>query len=130
MARYRTIAHKQVTKVRSLKHHDIDQMLERPSKSHNNGNIASYFPRELRSLLNALDYHAEPLYIGKKTPLCNRGYKWEVHVVLYEKPRGIGERNVCRVHHASALRATFTTGILDATCQTLMVLQHQESAIL
>jgi hypothetical protein len=51
-------------------------------------------------------------------------------VVLYEKPRGIEERRVCLVHHASALRATFTADIHDAARQALMVLRHQESAIL
>jgi hypothetical protein len=66
-------------------------MFEMPLESHNDGKTLGYFPRELRSLLNALDYHDEPLYAGKKTPLRNRGYKWEVHVVLYEKTKGIRE---------------------------------------
>jgi hypothetical protein len=70
-------------------------MLERPSESHNDWKIAGYFMRELRSLLNTHNYHAEPLYIDKKIPLRSKGYKWEVHVVLYEKPRGTGE---CHVH--------------------------------
>jgi hypothetical protein len=70
-------------------------MLDRPSKSHNEGRTAGYFPRELRSLLHTLDYHAEYLYVSKKTPLRSRGYKWEVHVVLYGKPRGTGEHHVC-----------------------------------
>jgi hypothetical protein len=105
-------------------------MLERPSESHDDGKTAGYFPREMRSLLNTLDYHAEPLYIGKKTPPHNRGYKWEVHVVLYEKPRGTGECHVHRVHHASTPRATFTAGIRDATHQVLMVLWHQEYVVL
>jgi hypothetical protein len=84
----------------------------------------------LRSLLNALDYHAKPLYISKKTPLCNKDYKWEVHVVLYEKLRGTREHHVCRVHHASAPRATFMVGIHDAAYQSLMILRHQEFAVL
>jgi predicted trehalose synthase len=44
-------------------------MLERPSESHDDRRTAGYFLRDLRALLRTLDYHAEPLYIGKKTPL-------------------------------------------------------------
>jgi hypothetical protein len=99
-------------------------MLERPLESHDDGRTTGYFLRELRSLLRTLDYHAESLYVGKKTPLRSKGYKWEVHVVLYEKPRGTGECHVRRVHHASALRATFEVGIRDAAHQALMILRH------
>jgi hypothetical protein len=80
MVRCKTTALKLVMNVRSPKHAKIGWVLERPLKSHNKGNTAGYFPRKLRSLLNALDYHDESLYIGKKTPLCNGCYKWEVHV--------------------------------------------------
>jgi hypothetical protein len=97
-------------------------MLERPLESHDNGRIAGYFLRELRSLVRTLDYHAEPLYVGKKTPMRSKGYNWDVHVVLCEKPRGTGERRVCRVHHASAPRVTFTAGIHDAAREAWMVL--------
>jgi hypothetical protein len=78
MAHCKTTTCKQVTKVRSSRHPDIDWMLERSSKSHNDGKTVGYFSRELRSLLHTPDYHAEPLYINKKTPLCSKGYKWEV----------------------------------------------------
>jgi hypothetical protein len=88
MARCKTTAHKQVMKVRSSKHPKIDWMLERPSESRNNKKTIDYFPRELRSLLNALNYHIKPLYVGRNNPLRNKGYKWEVHMVLYEKTRG------------------------------------------
>jgi hypothetical protein len=130
MARCRTTPRKQVMRVQTRRHPKIDWLLERPSESHDDGRKAGYLSRELRSLLRTLDYHAEPLYVGKKTPLCNKGYKWEVYVVLYEKPRGTEERRVCRVLHASALRATFTVGIHDAAHRALMVLCHQESAVL
>jgi hypothetical protein len=86
---------KQVTKVWSSKHPEIDWMLERPLESHNDGKVAGYFLIELRSLLNNLDYHAKPLYNDKKTPLHSMGYKWEVHMVLYKTPRGTRE---CHVH--------------------------------
>jgi hypothetical protein len=105
-------------------------MLERLSKSHDDRSTTVYFLKELRPLLHTLDYHTEPLYVGKKTPLRSNGYKWEVHVALYEKPRGTRERRVCRVHHAFALRATFTAGICDAARHALMVLHHQESTVL
>jgi hypothetical protein len=68
MARCKTTVRKQVMKVQPLKHPETDWMLDRPEESHNEGNIVGYFPRKLRSLLNALDYHDEPLYLGKKTP--------------------------------------------------------------
>jgi hypothetical protein len=56
--------------------------------------------------------------------------EWEVHAVLFEKPRGTGERRVCRVHHTSAPRATFAVGIRHAARQALMVLRHQEFVVL
>jgi hypothetical protein len=121
---------KQVMRVQSRRDPEIDWMLERTSESHDDGRMAGYFPRELRSLLHTLDYHVEPLYISKKIPLHRKGQKWEVHVVLYEKARGTREHRVHRVHHASAPRATFAIGIRDTAHQALMVLRHQESAIL
>jgi hypothetical protein len=124
MARCKTTALKQVMKVRSRRHPVIDWMLERPSKSHDDRRTTGYFLRELRSLLFTFDYHTEPLYIGKKSTLCGKGYKWEVLVVLYEKPIGTGEHLVHRVHHTSAPRATFVAGIYDATRQALLVLHH------
>jgi hypothetical protein len=130
MAHCKTTTRKQVTRVQSKRHPKIDWMLERPSKSHDDGRMAGYFLRELRSLLHTLDYHAEPLYIGKKTPLRSKGYKWEVHIILYEKPRGTREQRVHRVHHASALRATFTADIHDAAHQALVVLHQQGSFVL
>jgi hypothetical protein len=51
-------------------------------------------------------------------------------VVLYEKTKGTGERRMRRVHHASAMRDTFEAGIQDAAHLALMVLHHQEFAIL
>jgi hypothetical protein len=51
-------------------------MLERPSESHDDRGTTGYFSRELRSLLCTLDYHTEPLFVGKKTPLHSKGYKW------------------------------------------------------
>jgi hypothetical protein len=128
MAHCKTTGCKQVMRVQPRRHPEIDWKLETPLESHDDGRTAGYFLRELRSLLHTLDYHAEPLYINKKTPLHSKGYKWEVHVVLYEKPRGTAECHVHRVHHASAPRATFVGGIHDTARQALMVLHHQESA--
>jgi hypothetical protein len=122
MARYKTTTCKQVMTIQSRWYPEIDWMLERPSESHDDERNGWLLPE--RSLLHTLDDHAEPLYIDKKTPLCSKGHEWEVHMVLYEKPRGTGERRVCRVHHASAPRATFEAGIHDATHQALMVLHH------
>jgi hypothetical protein len=124
MAHCKTTPHKQVMRVQPRKYPKVDWKLERPSKSHDDGKIAGYIPRELRSLLCTLDYHPEPLYVGKKTPLRSKGYKWEVHVVLYEKHRCMGERCVCRVHNAYAPRATLTASIRDVARQALMVLCH------
>jgi hypothetical protein len=124
MDRCKTTPRKQVTRVQPRKYPEIAWMLERPSESHDDGKTVGYFPRELRLMLRTLDYHAKPLYIGKKTPLRSKGYKWEVHVALYEKPRGTGEHRVHRVHHASAPRATFVVGIHDTTRQALIVLCH------
>jgi hypothetical protein len=122
MAHCKTTQHKKVMRVQPRKHYEIDWMLERSSESHDNRRTADYFLRELRSLLRTLDYHAEPLYVGKKTPLRSKGYRWEVHFVLYEKPKGTRERCVRRAHHASAPSATFVAGIHDATRQALMIL--------
>jgi hypothetical protein len=58
-----------VTKVRSRRHPVIDWLFERPSESNDNGRTATYFSRELRSLLYTLDYHTKPLYtVGR--PHC------------------------------------------------------------
>jgi hypothetical protein len=43
---------------------------------------------------------------------------------------GTRERRVHRVHHTTAPRAPFEVGIRDAARQALMVLCHQESAVL
>jgi hypothetical protein len=94
MACCKTIPRKQVMRVQTRRHPEIDWMLERASESHDDGKKAGYFSRDLRSLLHTLHYHVEPLYVGRKTPLRRKGYKWKVHVVLYEKPRGTGERRV------------------------------------
>jgi hypothetical protein len=88
------MARKQVTWVQPRKYPEVDWMLERPSESHDDGRTAGYFLRESRSQLRTLDNRAKPPYIGNKTPLCSKGYRWEEHVVLYEKPRGTGEQHV------------------------------------
>jgi hypothetical protein len=62
--------------------------------------------------------------------VCNSGYKWEMHVVLYEKTRGTREHRIRQVHHASTTKATFEAGIHDAAHPELMVLCHQELATL
>jgi hypothetical protein len=94
MAHYKTTARKQVTKVRSRRHLEIDWILESTSESHDDGRMIGYFLRELRSLLCTLDYHAEPLYIGRKTPLRGKGYKWEVHV-----PCSLSAPHLCTKSH-------------------------------
>jgi hypothetical protein len=127
MAHCKTTPRKQVMRVLSRKYPEIDWMLERPSESHDNKRTAGYFLRGLRSLLRTLEYHTKPVYIGKKTPLRSKGYKWEVHEVLYGKPTGTGQR---RVHHTSTSRATFAVGIRDTAPQALIVLCHKESAVL
>jgi hypothetical protein len=69
--------HRQVTKVQSMRHPEIAWMIERPSESHDIRKMAGRIPREVRSLLHTHDYHAEPLCMNKKTPLCSKDYKWE-----------------------------------------------------
>jgi hypothetical protein len=49
MARYKTIARKQVSKVWSRRHLEINLMLERPLESHDEWRTVGYFLRELRS---------------------------------------------------------------------------------
>jgi hypothetical protein len=43
MTRCKTTPHKQVTRVQTRKHPEIDWMLERPSESHDDGRTAIYF---------------------------------------------------------------------------------------
>jgi hypothetical protein len=62
-------------------------MLHRPLESNDDGRMAGYFLRELRPLIHTLDYHAEPLYIGRKTPLCGKSYK------SYQNPNSIEFQN-------------------------------------
>jgi hypothetical protein len=129
MTHCKTTARKLVM-VQSPQHPELNWLLERPSDSHNDEKIAGYFLKKLRSMLNALYCHDEPLYFDKKTSLRNRGYMWEVYVVLYEKTTCTGERLVCHVHHATTPRATFEVSINDVAHYVLMVLRHEKAATL
>jgi hypothetical protein len=98
--------------------------------AHNNGKNARYFPRTLKWMLSVFGCHDAPFYFGKQTPLQSRGYMWEVHVVLYEKPTTDRICRIHHIHHACAPRATFNAGILDVACQAMMALRSEKAQTL
>jgi hypothetical protein len=127
MARHKTTAHKKVV-FKPLEVPKIMRwLLERPQEAHCDEKIAGYFLWTLKWMLSVFGYHDAPLYFRKHSLLHSRGYMWEVHVVLYEKPMNDGIHHIHRIHHASTPRATFNVGIQDATRQALMAL-HSEKA--
>jgi hypothetical protein len=77
-------------------------------------------------MLSVFGYHNAPLYLGKQTPLRSKGYMWEMHVVLYEKPMTDRICHTHRIHHASAPRANSNAGIWDAAHQALMALHSEK----
>jgi hypothetical protein len=105
-------------------------LLERPLEADCDGTNAGYFLRTLKWMLSFFGYHDAPLYIRKQTQLWSRGYMWEVHILLHEKPTTDGICRICRIHHFYTLRATFNTGIRDAACQALMALRSEKAQTL
>jgi hypothetical protein len=93
MARCKTTVRKQVTKVRSRRHPEIDWMLEGPSESHDNGRTVGYFLRELRSLLHTHDYHARGMPGGDVEELL-RGL-WLVTAELMHQDSVVHVRPEC-----------------------------------
>jgi hypothetical protein len=89
----------------------IRWLLERPQEAHYDGKNVGYFLRTLKRMLSVFGYHNAPLYLGKQTPLRSKGYMWEMHVVLYEKPMTDRICHTHRIHHASAPRANSNAGI-------------------
>jgi hypothetical protein len=97
-----------------------------PTESHSNGQLAGYFPRTLRTLLQSLGYGEPPLFIGTSWLLRGTTYLWHVHVVLYERSTIDRVRRIRRVIEAAAPRWTFEGGIRNAARQALAVLRHEE----
>jgi hypothetical protein len=104
----------------------IRWLLERPQEAHYDGKNVGYFLRTLKRMLSVFGYHNAPLYLGKQTPLRSKGYMWEMHVVLYEKPMTDRICHTHRIHHASAPRANSNAGIRDAAHQALMALHSEK----
>ena len=97
-----------------------------PTESHSDGQLAGYFPRTLRTLLQSLGYGEPPLFIGTPRLLRGTTYLWHVRVVLYERSTTDRVRRTRRVIEAAAPRWTFEGGIRDAARQALAVLRHEE----
>jgi hypothetical protein len=130
MAHHKTITHKKVVFKTLEVPESMRWLLERPQEVHNDEKKAGYFPRTLKWMLSVFGYHDAPLYFGKQTLLRSRGYMWNVHVVLYEKPMTNGIRHICRIHHDSAPQATFNVGIRDAARAVLMALCNEKAQTL
>jgi hypothetical protein len=130
MARRKITTHKKVV-FKSLEvPESMRWLLERAQEAHCDEKNAWYFLRTLKWILSVFGYHDAPLYFRKQTPLWSRGYMWEVHVVLYEKPMTDGIRCIHVIHHASAPRDTFNAGIWDAVREVLMTLRNETAQTL
>jgi hypothetical protein len=86
------------------------------------GLLAGYFPSTRWYMLQGLGYHDAPLYVGNRTSLRAKGYMSKVHVILYGKDPNDA---ICRIHYATALRATFDAGIRDVAHHALVVLRSE-----
>jgi hypothetical protein len=83
-----------------------------PTKSHSDGQRASYFPRSLQTLLLALGYSEPPLFIGVLRLLHRNSYLWHVCVIIYESLTTDHIHRICHVVEATTLRWTFEGGRL------------------
>jgi hypothetical protein len=86
-----------------------------PTESHSDGQNAGYFPRTLRTMLQALGSSEPPLFIGTPRLLHGNSYLWRVRVVIYERPTANRIRRICQVVKAPKLRWTFEAGMREAS---------------
>jgi hypothetical protein len=96
-----------------------------PMESHSDGQHAGYFPRTLRTLLQALGYSETPLFVDISRMLHENPYLWRVHVIIYERPI-IG--HIHRIRHvveASTPRWTFEGGMREAAREALALLRQE-----
>jgi hypothetical protein len=56
-----------------------------PTESHNDGQLASYFPRTLWMLLRSPGYGEPPLFVKTRRLLRGNTYLCHVRAVIYEK---------------------------------------------
>jgi hypothetical protein len=96
-----------------------------PTKSHNDGQDAGYFPRTLQTVLLALGSSEPPLFIGTLRLLCGNSYLWRVHVVIYKRSTTDRIHRIRQVVEAAALRWTFEAGMREAACGALAILRHE-----
>jgi hypothetical protein len=73
-----------------------------PTESHNNGHLAGYFPRTLRTLLRSLGYSEAPLFVRTLRLLCGNTYLWHMRVVIYEKSMTDHVHHIRQVIHDAA----------------------------
>lgn len=124
MPRTRLTARKRVTVAAPT--YSLARWLEQPVvECHHKG--TGYFPSELEKVHKALGYHELPLYTAVRTPVRGGHYSWKVRVTLFERCTADGVRRVRRVHHATAARCSFRTGMADAARQALAVLRYEEN---
>jgi hypothetical protein len=96
-----------------------------PTKSHSDGQDASYFLRTLRTVLLALGSSEPPLFIGTPRLLRENSYLWRVRVVIYKRPTTDHIRHIHQVVEALAPRWTFVAGMREAVHEALVVLHHE-----
>jgi hypothetical protein len=97
-----------------------------PTESHNDCQLAGYFPRTLWTLLRSLGYGEPPLFIKTPRLLRRNTYLWHMRVVIYEKSMTDRVHRIHQVIEVVAPRWIFEGGFLDAAREGLAVLCHEE----
>jgi hypothetical protein len=90
-----------------------------PTESHSDGQNAGYFPRTLWTVLLALGYSENPLFIGVLRLLRGNSYLWHVQVIIYKRPMTSHIRRIRRVVEATTPRWTFEGGMREAAREAL-----------
>jgi hypothetical protein len=96
-----------------------------PTESHNDGEDAGYFSRTMQTMLLVLRSSEPPLFIRTLRLLRGNSYLWRVRMVIYKRPM---TDHICRIHQvveAPALRWMFKAGMIEASCEALVVLRHE-----
>jgi hypothetical protein len=99
-----------------------------PTKSHNDGQNAGYFPRTLRTVLLALGYSEPLLFVSVLRLARGNSYLWHVRVIIYESPTTDHIHRIRHVVEATTPRWTFEGGMREAAREALSLLQQMEQS--
>jgi hypothetical protein len=91
-------------------------------ESHSDGQNVSYFPRTLRTVLQALGSSEPPLFIRTLRLLHRNSYLWRVRVVIYKRPTTNCIRRIQQVVEAPTPRWMFEGGMREVAREALAIL--------